>query len=87
MISALLMMRRLAQALWVALRNEDFGRVLSAGLLLIIIGTIAYSVGNEWSVVDGFYIAVATLTASSILNHRHLRAALQAPERVRRPTL
>jgi hypothetical protein len=31
-ISALLMMRRLAAALRVALREEDFGRVLSAAL-------------------------------------------------------
>jgi hypothetical protein len=36
MLSALLMIRRLAEALRVALREEDFGRILSAGLLLII---------------------------------------------------
>ena len=68
MISALLMLRRLAAALRVALRDEDFGRVLSAGLLLIITGTIAYSFGAGWSVVDGLYVAVATLTTSSILD-------------------
>jgi len=67
-ISALLMMRRLAGALRVALREEDFARVLSAGLLLIIIGTLAYSIGGGWSVVDGLYVAVATLTTSSILD-------------------
>jgi hypothetical protein len=67
-ISALLMMRRLFAALRVALRDEDFGRVLSAGLVLIIIGTIAYSLGNGWDVVDGLYVAVATLTTSSILD-------------------
>ena len=38
MISALLRMRRLAAGLRVALREEDFGRVLSAGLALIIVG-------------------------------------------------
>ena len=38
-----------------ALREEDFGRVLSAGLALIIIGTLAYSVGGSWSIVDGLY--------------------------------
>jgi hypothetical protein len=68
MISALLMMRRLAAALRVALRDEDFGRVLSAGLLLIIIGTITYSLSSGWRVVDGLYVAVATLTTSSILD-------------------
>jgi hypothetical protein len=68
MISALLMLRRLAAALRVALREEDFERVLSAGLALIIIGTLAYSIGAGWSVVDGFYVAVATLTTSSNLD-------------------
>ena len=68
MISALLMMRRLAAALRVALREEDFERVLSAGLALIIVGTLGYSVGGGWSIVDGLYVAVATLTTSSILD-------------------
>ena len=68
MISALLMMRRLVGALRIALRDEDFGRVLSAGLALIVIGTLAYSLGSGWSLVDGLYVAVATLTTSSILD-------------------
>jgi hypothetical protein len=68
MLSALLMMRRLAAALRVALREEDFARVLSAGLLLIVVGTLAYSLGAGWSLVDGLYVAVATLTTSSILD-------------------
>jgi hypothetical protein len=68
MLSALLMMRRLAAALRVAQREEDFARVLSAGSLLIVIGTLAYSLGAGWSLVDGLYVAVATLTTSSILD-------------------
>ena len=68
MISAILMLRRLAGALRVALREEDFARILAAGLALIIIGTHAYSVGAGWSVVDGLYVAVATLTTSSVLD-------------------
>lgn len=68
MLSALMMMRRLAQALRVALRDEDFGRVLAAGLALIVIGTLAYSLGAGWSLVDGLYVAVATLTTSSVLD-------------------
>jgi hypothetical protein len=67
-VSALLMLRRLTTALRVALRDEDFGRVLSAGGLLIVVGTLAYTLGEGWSVVDGFYVAVATLTTSSILD-------------------
>jgi hypothetical protein len=61
-------MRRLAVALRVALREEDFARILGAGLLLIIIGTTTFTLGADWSVVDGFYVAVATLTTSSILD-------------------
>jgi hypothetical protein len=68
MISAILMLRRLAGALRVALREEDFARILAAGLALIIIGTLAYSVGGGWSLVDGLYVAVATLTTSSVLD-------------------
>ena len=68
MITALVMMARLAKALRVALREEDFGRVLSAGLFLIVIGTLSYSLGADWSLVDGLYVAVATLTTSSILD-------------------
>jgi hypothetical protein len=68
MISAILMLRRLVGALRIALREEDFARILGAGLALIIIGTLAYSLGGDWSVVDGLYVAVATLTTSSILD-------------------
>jgi hypothetical protein len=64
----LLMLRRLAAALRVALRDEAFGRILGAGALLIVVGTITFSLGNDWSLVDGFYVAVATLTTSSILD-------------------
>jgi hypothetical protein len=66
MLSALLMLRRFAGALRVALREEDFARVLSAGVALVITGTLAYTLGSGWSIVDGFYFAVATLTTSSI---------------------
>jgi hypothetical protein len=47
-ISAVLMLRRLAAAL--------------------IVGTLAYALGGGWSIVDGLYVAVATLTTSSILD-------------------
>ena len=50
----------------VALSEEDFGPVLGAGCLLILIGTITYALGNGWGIADGFYFSVATLTTSSI---------------------
>jgi hypothetical protein len=65
-LSVLLLWRRFAAALRVALREEDFLRVLSAGVLLVVVGTVTYTFGNDWSPVDGFYFAVATLTTSSI---------------------
>ena len=68
MISAILMLRRLAGALRIALREEDFGRIMSAGLAMVVIGTLAYSLGEGWSIVDGLYVAVATLTTSSVLD-------------------
>jgi hypothetical protein len=67
-ITALLMIRRLLAALRVALRDEDFGRIMAAGLALIVVGTLAYTLGNDWNVIDGIYVAVATLTTSSILD-------------------
>lgn len=33
-----------------------------------MIGTLTYSLGGGWSVADGLYVAVATLTTSSILD-------------------
>jgi uncharacterized membrane protein YkgB len=47
---------------------SDFGRVLGAAVALVLVGTLAYTFGEDWSVVDGFYVAVATLTTSSILD-------------------
>jgi hypothetical protein len=67
-VSTLLMWRRFAAAMRVALRDEDFARILGAALLLIIVGTVTYTLGNGWSVVDGLYVAVATLTTSSVLD-------------------
>mgnify|MGYP003423898670 CR=1 FL=1 len=66
MVSALLMWLRLLSALRVAFRQEDFARVLSAGLLLIAVGTLTYAFGADWNFVYAFYFAVATLTTSSI---------------------
>jgi hypothetical protein len=66
--SALMMFRRLGIAMRYAFREEDFGRILGAAVALIIVGTLAYTLGEDWSPVDGFYVAVATLTTSSILD-------------------
>jgi hypothetical protein len=67
MLSALLMFRRMLNALRVALR-EEFLQILGAALALIAVGTVTYTLGEGWSLLDGFYVAVATLTTSSVLD-------------------
>ena len=48
------------------MRDEGFAQILGTGLLLVIVGTVTYTTSQDWSLVDGFYFAVATLTTSSI---------------------
>jgi voltage-gated potassium channel len=60
------MWRRLTAAIRYAMREEDFAPVLGAGVLLIVSGTLAYSLGNGWNLVDSLYFAGATLTTASI---------------------
>lgn len=66
MLSAYLMFHRFTRALKVAAREEGFIQILGAAVLLVIIGTITYATSQGWSIVDGFYFAIATLTTSSI---------------------
>jgi hypothetical protein len=66
MLSALLMFRRVAKAFRHAVREEDFPNVFGAGVLLVVIGTVTYSLGSGWNVVDALYFAVATLTTTSV---------------------
>jgi Ion channel len=78
MVSALMMLRRVVKALHYAAREEAFLPVLSAGVLLVVVGTMSYALGEGWHVVDAFYFAVSTLTATSVadpelvLEHRWL---------------
>jgi hypothetical protein len=50
----------------VAKASRGFVQILGAGFLLVAVGTITYTTSQDWSLVDGFYFAVATLTTSSI---------------------
>jgi hypothetical protein len=61
-----MMFRRFVRALRHAWSEEDFAPILAGAVTLIVVGTLAYTLGEDWSVVDGFYFAVATLTTSSI---------------------
>ncbi len=60
------MFRRFERALRHAIREENFAALLGAALTLVVVGTVAYTLGEDWSLVNGFYFAVATLTTSSI---------------------
>ena len=65
MFSSLAIFRRLRKTISHALNEEDFGPILAAGLTLIAVGTITYTLANDWSVIDSFYFSVATLTTST----------------------
>jgi hypothetical protein len=66
MLSALLMLRRVGRAVRYARREEEFLQVLGAAVTLIVVGTIAYALGEGWNIVDAPYFAVATLTTTSV---------------------
>jgi hypothetical protein len=66
MLSTLLMFRRYVRAVRIAARNEGFGSIFLAALLLITVGTLFYTLSQGWSLIDGLYFAIATLTTSSI---------------------
>lgn len=65
-VSAVLMLQRVARALRYAVREEEFLAVFSAGVGLVVTGTVAYSVGEGWNVIDALYFAVSTLTTTSV---------------------
>ena len=65
-MSVLFALRRMRRAVRYAVKEEHFAAVAGASVVLIMVGTVAYTLGEGWSVVDGFYFAVCTLTTSSI---------------------
>ena len=60
------MLKRMFEAIKYAAKDEGFGAVVGAAIVLILVGTVTYTLGEGWSVVDGLYFAVCTLTTSSI---------------------
>ena len=60
------MLRRMLRAMKYAREEENFAAVAGAAVGLISLGTITYSFGEGWSVIDGFYFAVATLTTTGV---------------------
>ena len=66
MVSVVTMLRRMLGAIKYAAKEETFVAVVGAAIVLVLAGTITYSLGEGWNVADGFYFAVCTLTTSSI---------------------
>ena len=66
MLSALMMVRRVLPALRYAFSEEEFGPIFGAGVLLVFVGTLTYTLGQDWNVVDSFYFSVSTLTTTSV---------------------
>ena len=66
MWSVVRMLQRMLRAMKYAAKEENFAVVAGAGVSLILLGTVTYSLGEGWNVIDGFYFAVCTLTTSSI---------------------
>ena len=60
------MFRRMLRAIKYSAKEEHFAVVAGAAVTLILVGTVAYSLGEGWNVVDGFYFAVCTLTTTNV---------------------
>ena len=66
MLPVALMFRRIFGAIKYANKEEGFTAVFGAAILLVLVGTITYTLAEGWRLIDGFYFAIATLTTSSI---------------------
>ena len=66
MLSALMMLRRVLPALRYAFSEEEFGPILGAGMVLVLVGTLTYTLNQDWNVVDSLYFSVSTLTTTSV---------------------
>jgi Trk-type K+ transport system membrane component len=66
MLSALLMLKRVSAAFRYAVREEDFLNVFLAGVCLAFLGTLTYSLSQDWNPVDALYFSMSTLTTTSV---------------------
>ena len=60
------MFQRVVRTLRYAVQEEDFLNILSAGVFLVFLGTLVYSLDEGWNVVDSLYFSVSTLTTTSV---------------------
>jgi Ni,Fe-hydrogenase I cytochrome b subunit len=65
MIGFGVLLARLSAAIGHAARRPEFRGLLLVAVSLVATGTAVYSLTENWSVVDGLYFAVSTLTTTS----------------------
>ena len=65
MIGFGVLLARLSAAIGHAARRPEFRALLLVALSLVCTGTAVYCITENWSVVDGLYFAVSTLTTTS----------------------
>ena len=60
------MLYRFAGAIRRAAREETFVAIVGSAIALVLTGTVVYTLGEGWSLVDGFYFSVCTLTTCGL---------------------
>ena len=53
------MLYRFAGAVRRAAKEESFVAVVSAAIALVLTGTVVYTLGEGWRLIDGFYLPSA----------------------------
>jgi hypothetical protein len=54
MASVITMFHRFVGAIKYAAKDESFVAIAGAAVSLILVGTVTYSLGEGWNVIDGF---------------------------------
>jgi hypothetical protein len=49
-----------------AFSEEEFGPIFGAGVLLVVVGSLTYTLRQDLNVVDSFHFSVSTLTTTSV---------------------
>jgi voltage-gated potassium channel len=65
MIGIGVLLARLARAVHHAAEKPEFRGLMLVAVGLVVTGTAVYSITEHWSVVNGLYFAVSTLTTTS----------------------
>jgi Ion channel len=61
-----MMLRRIMPAFRYAVHEEEFLPILGAAITLAVVGTLTFTLGADFNVVDAFYFSISTLTTTSV---------------------